>query len=94
MNPMLNDPEFLKWEAGLVGDPIPAHLAERRSQYWSEKYGESLEWFKYHPGPSARHGYMTQVVQPLMLLKDDSLMMREGVVTSEAMVVEFKDEQS
>lgn len=91
MNPILNDPEFLEWERNQVGEIASERMRERRSNLWSDDFGEPLEWYRYEPGPSSTCS-LGFTVQPLMSIKKDMSPTRDGVRTSDSMVMIFTDD--
>lgn len=81
-NDLLQDPEFLEWEAGLVGHESSYRYRNARSRQYSEELGEEVTFFAHRPGPStvpgSAFGGIGNVIRPMFELKDDSGILRRS----------------
>lgn len=83
----INDPWFLEWEQGLVGEKLPT-----RSKHYDEyMYGENVTRFAYERGPTATQPTSTDFGGPMFSLKRDSVSVHhEDIASHESMEVNFR----
>lgn len=62
------DPEFLEWEAGLVGELVPS---ETMSKMFSERLGAPVTWIRHRPGPTHPTRSPGNTVQSFIDVKDE-----------------------